>query len=62
LKILYRVVHLAPRGEHHAPHAVGVLNGVVGGNRGAERDGNDHRPLHAEVIDQLREIARLIDE
>ncbi len=62
VEVLHRVVHLAPCGEHHAAHPLGILDGVVGGDRGAERDRDDHRPLHAEVIDQVRQIAGLVDE
>src|SRR5258707_853917 len=46
LEVLHRIVHLAPGGEHESAHAVGILDGVVRGDRRAERHRDEHRPLY----------------
>src|SRR5262245_59926179 len=62
LEILPGVVHLAPGREHQCLHAAGILDGIVRCDRGAEGDGDDHRLADVEVIDQMREIAGLVDQ
>ena len=62
LEVEHRLVQLAPRHENQAFHSVGVLDREVDGDGRTERDGDDGRALHREMIEQARKVARLIDE